>query len=102
MSLTPSATGWQDGGGRVEVLARYPASKEYERHLSELPKRVDSVELYRRALEEGISTSPGTLFSTRARYRHYLRINCGNRWTATLEQGLLRLARLAATFHRDS
>ncbi|XXF77742.1 hypothetical protein P2318_32540 [Myxococcaceae bacterium GXIMD 01537] len=30
----------------------------------ELPKRIDSVELYRRALENGISISPGTPFST--------------------------------------
>ncbi|AGC46695.1 GntR family transcriptional regulator [Myxococcus stipitatus DSM 14675] len=123
-----------------QVMARYLASKEYERNLAELrlhcsvqverisrhvlahfpegtrtttpqggfvlwvelPRRVDSVELYRRALEEGISTSPGTLFSTRERYRHYLRINCGNRWTPTLEQGLLRLARLATVLHRAS
>ncbi|MCP3103783.1 PLP-dependent aminotransferase family protein [Myxococcus sp. K15C18031901] len=66
----------------------------------ELPKRVDSVELYRRALAEGISLSPGTLFSTRDLYRHYIRLNCGNVWSPKLEQGLTRLGRLATTLAR--
>ncbi|MFY0573196.1 hypothetical protein ACN28S_01460 [Cystobacter fuscus] len=66
----------------------------------ELPKRVDSVELYRRALEEGISISPGVLFSASGGYRNYIRLNCGNRWTAPLERGLSRLAELATALQR--
>ncbi|MBJ6764506.1 PLP-dependent aminotransferase family protein [Myxococcaceae bacterium JPH2] len=130
------------GGGPLgqQVMARYLASKDYERHLRELrlhcsvqverfsrhvlahfpegtrtsqpkggfvlwvelPRGVDSVELYRRALEGGISISPGTMFSTRDLYRHFIRLNCGNVWSEPLEQGLLRLARLATQLHKAS
>jgi DNA-binding transcriptional MocR family regulator len=62
----------------------------------ELPNRVDSVELYRRALEQGISISPGILFSASGRYRNYIRLNCGNAWTAPLERALVHLGELAA------
>ncbi|MCE9666265.1 PLP-dependent aminotransferase family protein [Myxococcus stipitatus] len=85
------------------ILERFPEGTRTSRPQGgfvlwvELPRQVDSVELFRRALEEGLSFSPGTLFSTRELYRNYLRLNCGNRWSPRLEQGLARLARLVAT-----
>jgi len=58
----------------------------------ELPMRTDSIELYRKAFKDGISISPGILFSASGRYRNYIRLNCGNHWTAGVERALLRLA----------
>ncbi|QSQ24481.1 PLP-dependent aminotransferase family protein [Pyxidicoccus parkwayensis] len=61
----------------------------------ELPRGTDAVELSRRALESGISISPGILFSASNRYRNHLRLNCGNRWTPSLARALAKLGELA-------
>lgn len=60
----------------------------------QLPNGVDSVALFEEALEQGISTAPGPIFSTGRRYRNYLRLSFGHPWTDPLEQGLERLAEL--------
>ncbi len=62
----------------------------------ELPRGVDGLELHRRALEQGISMAPGPIFSPRREYRNCLRLNYGHPWTADLDRGIQRLARLAA------
>ncbi len=61
----------------------------------ELPRGTDAVELSRRALDSGISVSPGVLFSAGPRYRHHLRLSCGNRWSPPLGRALERLGALA-------
>src|SRR5206468_1850411 len=38
----------------------------------ELPKNADSVAVYRAALEEGISISPGPIFSPSGKFRNYI------------------------------
>ena len=60
----------------------------------ELPPKVDALKLYRAALDKHISILPGVIFSVSERYKHHIRINCGYRWTSSLEQGLLTLGRL--------
>ena len=60
----------------------------------ELPPRIDSLKLYRAAFAEHISIVPGTLFSTSRRYRNYVRINCGHRWSEAHDRALLTLGRL--------
>lgn len=60
----------------------------------ELPKRVDALALYRRALAENITISPGPMFSPSGRFRHHIRLNCGQRWSDTLDRALLTLGRL--------
>ncbi len=62
----------------------------------ELPKTVDAVALYRRALAEGISIAPGPLFSARERYRHFVRLNFAQGWSERTVGALARLGRLAA------
>jgi len=61
----------------------------------ELPRGVSAVELFDRALQEGISISPGPLFSPRQGYQNYIRLSCGHPWSARLDQALATLGRLA-------
>ncbi|MCC6234030.1 MAG: PLP-dependent aminotransferase family protein [Verrucomicrobiales bacterium] len=62
----------------------------------ELPARTDSLELYRRALAEGISIAPGPLFSAKQRYRNFVRLSVAHPWTPRLEQAVMRLGQIAA------
>ncbi len=61
----------------------------------ELPPRVDSMKLYRAALECGITVGPGTMFSTRNAFSHFIRLNYSYPWTADSEAALQRLGTLA-------
>ena len=62
----------------------------------ELPAKVDSLELFRRAREERISIAPGPMFTTTQRYRNCIRVGCGHPWSAKIEMALMRLGKLAA------
>ncbi len=61
----------------------------------ELPKGVDSIELYRKALEEKISVAPGPIFSAKQKYQNFIRLSYGQPWSDRLEQALVTLGRLA-------
>jgi DNA-binding transcriptional MocR family regulator len=61
----------------------------------ELPKSVDALALYRKALAERISIAPGPLFSAKPRYLNFIRLSCGHPWSLELEQGLAKLGELA-------
>jgi DNA-binding transcriptional MocR family regulator len=61
----------------------------------ELPKRVDSLELHREALEKKISIAPGPIFSAKQKYQNFIRLSCGQPWSDKLEQALVTLGRLA-------
>lgn len=61
----------------------------------ELPKKVDSFELHRRALARKISIAPGPLFSPTQAYRHCIRLNCAQPRDERLERALVTLGRLA-------
>lgn len=43
----------------------------------ELPATIDSLVLYRAAIEDGISFAPGPIFSCRGEYQHCIRLNYG-------------------------
>jgi DNA-binding transcriptional MocR family regulator len=62
----------------------------------ELPDRVDSLELYERALQHRITFAPGPIFSARQRFRNFLRLNCAY-WSEEVERALATLGRLAAS-----
>jgi DNA-binding transcriptional MocR family regulator len=62
----------------------------------ELPKGVDGVHLFERALERGIGIAPGIIFSATARYRNFVRLSAGLNWTPEVEKALGVLGRLAA------
>ncbi len=61
----------------------------------ELPKRVDAVALYRRALADGISIAPGSFFSAREKYKHFIRVNFAQGWDDRTIAAFERLGRLA-------
>jgi DNA-binding transcriptional MocR family regulator len=60
----------------------------------ELPTCVDSVRLHRGALEEGISLSPGPIFSASQRYQNCIRLNCAVPWSDHVEAAIKRLGDL--------
>jgi DNA-binding transcriptional MocR family regulator len=60
----------------------------------ELPKGADGIALYRAALNEGISISPGPMFSATGKYRNCIRLNCGLRWSDELDRAIFKLGRL--------
>ncbi len=61
----------------------------------EMPKGIDTVELYRKAISKNITFSPGILFSATGQYRNFLRLNCGIVWSSKIEQGLKTLGNIA-------
>jgi DNA-binding transcriptional MocR family regulator len=60
----------------------------------ECAQAVDSLDLHRRALDQGISIAPGPIFSARQQFKNYLRLNTGHPWTNTMAQSIQRLAQL--------
>lgn len=61
----------------------------------ELADGVEGAALFEAALEQGIGTLPGHLFSSRGDYRRHLRLSCGLRWDAKMEQALRTLGATA-------
>ncbi len=60
----------------------------------ELPKRIDAVAVYRKALAHGISISPGPIFSASGRFKNCIRLNCGQSWSGEVDRALLKLGRI--------
>ncbi len=60
----------------------------------ELPEGVDSLELFRRAREKGISIAPGPIFSNSGKYLNFLRLNAAH-WNPKVERALETLGALA-------
>jgi len=61
----------------------------------EMPKGCDSIALFEKLLERGISIAPGPMFSASQRYRNCLRISVGHLWTERTEKALAEVGRLA-------
>ncbi len=59
----------------------------------QLPEPVDSLKLYRQALEAGIAITPGHIFSTTDQFRHFIRLSAAN-WSQEAEQAIERLGQL--------
>jgi DNA-binding transcriptional MocR family regulator len=61
----------------------------------ELPKPLESRQLFNEALGEGICFAPGDVFSASGRFGNCLRLSCGHSWDARIEEGLTKLGALA-------
>lgn len=61
----------------------------------ELPKKFDSLELYKAAAAKKISIAPGVIFSANGNYRNYLRLNCGRLWRPEIDAAIKTLGTLA-------
>ncbi|MCK8516512.1 PLP-dependent aminotransferase family protein [Methylonatrum kenyense] len=62
----------------------------------ELPTETNSVEVHRRAMEAGISVSPGPMFSAHRGFRNRLRLNYGHGWSQRKEEAMQALGAIIA------
>lgn len=65
----------------------------------QLPERIDSLELYKRALKVGITLAPGYIFSATHQYRNFVRLNAAY-WSDKAERAIERLGELMAELTR--
>jgi DNA-binding transcriptional MocR family regulator len=68
----------------------------------ELPPQVDSMTLYRLALERQITIGPGQMFSTSNAYRNFIRLNYSYAWSPTIENALITVGKLADACMRQA
>jgi DNA-binding transcriptional MocR family regulator len=61
----------------------------------QLPDYVDSLKLYKRALQSGITLAPGYMFSATEQYRNFIRLNAAW-WSYEAERAMQHLGELVA------
>jgi DNA-binding transcriptional MocR family regulator len=61
----------------------------------ELPKNIDTLELYETALRHKISIAPGRMFTSKQQYNNCLRLSYGMDWNEDVRNGLILLGYLA-------
>ncbi|MBE8721131.1 aminotransferase-like domain-containing protein [Sphingobacterium pedocola] len=61
----------------------------------ELPKQIDTAELYNYALKKQISIAPGRMFTLQNQFQHCMRLCIGLPWTEELQLKLKQLGNLA-------
>jgi DNA-binding transcriptional MocR family regulator len=59
-----------------------------------LPDGVNSLELHREALKNGISIAPGPMFSAQRGYADYVRLNYGHLWSEEMEAAIATLGKI--------
>lgn len=59
-----------------------------------LPTSIDTLELQRKVLEQGIGICPGHIFSASATYRNFIRINYGSPWNARIDKALKKVGNM--------
>jgi DNA-binding transcriptional MocR family regulator len=62
----------------------------------ELAKNLDGTELFGEALANGVSVTPGVLFSSTPKFKNCIRISCGLPWNDRIESAVATLGRIAA------
>lgn len=68
----------------------------------EMPAKIDSMDLFHRALAARISIAPGILFSAKQKYRNCMRLNCGTPWGKPVEDALKTLGMLVTKQARQT
>ncbi|WP_422016741.1 PLP-dependent aminotransferase family protein [Roseateles sp.] len=87
---------------RALVLRCFPAGTHVSRPQGgyllwvELAQHVDTLRVYRAALERGITIAPGRIFSNAGRYTNFMRLNHSYAWTPALEAAVRELGRIVA------
>lgn len=61
----------------------------------QLPRGMDANQLYRDAISEKISITPGALFSSTGKFRNFLRLCAGQPFSDEIARGITRLGELA-------
>lgn len=88
----------------ASAARHFPASTKVTRPTGgyflwfEFPQQVDSLQLFRLALDQGISLAPGPIFSATRRFGNCARLNYGHPWDAQSEQAMAVLGRILASF----
>jgi DNA-binding transcriptional MocR family regulator len=83
----------------LAVMRRFPDGTRVTRPSGgfvlwvQLPERIDSLELYKRALKVGITLAPGYMFSATHQYRNFVRLNAAY-WSDKAERAIERLGEL--------
>jgi DNA-binding transcriptional MocR family regulator len=91
---------------REAIVGAFPEGIRLSRPLGgfalwcELPKKVDSMELAKRARAAGISIAPGPMFSADGSFQNFVRINCGFPWDTKIERSVHVLGHLVAELCR--
>jgi DNA-binding transcriptional MocR family regulator len=62
----------------------------------ELPRHVDSREVFTLARLEHIGVAPGAAFSTSRRFDHFIRLQYGDPWSAELEAAMRKLGHIVS------
>jgi DNA-binding transcriptional MocR family regulator len=62
----------------------------------EVAKNLDGTELFGEALANGVSVTPGVLFSSTPKFKNCIRISCGLPWNDRIESAVATLGRIAA------
>jgi len=84
------------------VMRHFPAGTRVTRPAGgfvlwvQLPERVDSLELYKRALKGGITLAPGHVFSATWQYSNFIRLNAAA-FNYPIERALERLGEIIGT-----
>ena len=60
----------------------------------ELDKKIDTTELYHRAMRHKISIAPGRMFTLQDQYRNCMRLSYGQRWSPFIEERLMQLGNI--------
>jgi DNA-binding transcriptional MocR family regulator len=83
------------------VSASFPAGTRMTRPAGgyvlwvEMPPSVNSLELFDRAREAGISIVPGPVFSAKGKFKNFIRLNSGNPWSKSIERAVAQLGKFA-------
>src|SRR5512137_1116011 len=62
----------------------------------EMPPAIDAMTLHARALDAGVSISPGPIFSPSGGHRNCIRISCAAPWTPAVDAAVRLVGRLAS------
>ena len=61
----------------------------------ELPKKINTVDLYYTAIKSKVSISPGSMFTLQKQFNNCMRLGYGMPWSDKLESGLKLIGKLA-------
>ncbi len=60
----------------------------------ELDKKIDTAELYERAIRQKISIAPGRMFTLHNQFNNCMRLSYGQQWTQKVERRLMQLGKI--------
>ena len=61
----------------------------------ELPRKIDAVELFRRARKRNVVIAPGPLFTMSNRYSNFIRMSYSDAWSAAIDDAIATVGQIA-------